>query len=400
MVELDNRPDLPQIFPQTDVTVQAEEHTFKVSETNTGETAQYEYILDKAPVKVVQSVQGTDQSGNSRKFSNGTDYTVSDKTERLFTDFSYEPTKETYLLKYQVNSGTETVTDSDGTTYVNGDDYEIVTNTNHYGDTFKWLDDGIKPQENDTFTISYDVTFENSVLEWQQSGNNLPKANSQFYVTYTADSIINRYLSANEARLDQVEDAVTEVINNKFVDSASGESLDRLGRLFGPLIGKRRGRTDEQYRIYLKSVVQSFISRGTVNGIKLAVSAATDVPLEDITIDEDFSETGYEVRVVPNTPVVGSLIEEVAEIADPSGVEQLATTFELDPEEIDLADSVETTVGNRIDEFIASDDLVNIDPNNVTTSEELTVDDGTTVAENSVAWDTADWNSFDWAKGS
>jgi len=375
MVDLDNRPELPDIFPQTDITVEAEEHTFTVSETTTGTTAQYEYTLDKAPVKVVQSIQGVDQDGNSRTFNNGTDYTVSDKTERVFTDFTYSATDTEYILKYQIDSNTETVTDSGGTTYTRGDDYEIRSDTNHYGDMFEWLDDGNNPQEEETFTISYDVTFSNSLIEWQQSGNNLPRENSVFYVTYTADSVISRYLSANEERLDQVNDALTKVIDEKFVDSASGESLDRIGRLFGQLIGKRRGRTDEQYRIYLKSVVQSFISRGTVTGIKLAISAATDVPIEDITIDEDFSANGYEVRVVPNTPVVGSLIEEVAEIADPSGVEQLATTFALDPEEVELNDNVKTTTGTRLDESISSDDLLSIDPNKLTVSEQLSSDD-------------------------
>jgi len=156
-------------------------------------------------------------------------------------------------------------------------------------------------------------------------------------------------LSADTSKPLIIEDELNAIIQGKFVDSAEGQELDEIGKIFG-VLGKRSGRNDTQYRIYLKSVVQSFVSRGTVNGIKLAISAATDVPIDDITIDEDFDDNSYEVIVIPQTPVDGNLLEQVAEIADPSGVEQSLTRFTPEPDEMQANDIVSFTEGQNINE--------------------------------------------------
>lgn len=356
MPDLVNRPELPELFPQDEVTVEGEEHTFKVSELDSGTQAQYEYTLDKAPVAEIQSVQGVDQDGNSRTFSNGVDYELTPKTETVIGDFTFDEDTDEYLLRYQVDLGTDSATDDSGDTYTRGTDYAIVDSDDHYGDMLVWLEDGDTPEDNETFTVIYDVTFPTSVLQWQTDGNNLPQASSIFYVTYRAESVISRYLDAHEDELDDVEGALQEVINNKFVDSASGEALDELGKLFGPTIGKRRGRSDQQYRIYLKSIVQSFVSRGTVNGIKLAISAATEVPLDDIVINEDFEDVEYEVQVQASTPVTVELLEEVAEIADPSGVDQVRTRFVTDPDETGVDEFLDITEGQQIFEDMGTAD--------------------------------------------
>lgn len=438
MVELDNRPELPEIFPQTDVTVEGEEHRFKIRQLDYSTQPKLEYTLDKAPVEAVQSIQGTDQNGNSRTFIKGTDYQLVSQTNTVQDEFTYDQTESRYLLQYNVDQSTDIVSDESGTTYENGVDYTINECERHYGDKIEWLESGNSPRDTESFTVVYDVTFPSSVIQWQEDATNIPQEDSLFYVTYRAESIISRYLDSHEEELDRVEDAVQEVINNKFVQSASGDNLDRLGRLFGPTIGKRRGRSDEQYRIYLKSIVQSFVSRGTVNGIKLAISAATDVPLDDIEINEDFENVEYEVSVIPNTPVTVSLLEEVAEIADPSGVNQIRTRFTIDPEEIGISDSFSIIEGNQISdemgitdsvqnfgfqnegasfEKIISKDDITINPNknsvsdnlifsdsttvnpNTTTipDENVTIDDSATTEESGVYWDDNNWNEFNWA---
>jgi hypothetical protein len=439
MPDFVNRPELPEIFPQQDVTVEGEEHTFKVSDIDSGTQAQYEYTLNKAPIEEIQSVQGIDQDGESRTFSNGVDYELISKTETVISNFDYEQGDSNYLLQYGIDIGTDTVTDDSGDTYTNGTDYAIVDCDCHYGDRLRWLDGGDRPDDEETFTVVYDVTFQSSVLQWQTDGENLPQADSEFYVTYRAESIISRYLDAHEDELDGVEDSLKQVINNKFVDSASGDALDELGNLFGPTIGKRRGRNDVQYRIYLKSAVRSFVSRGTVNGIKLAISAATEVPLDDITINENFDNVEYGVQVKAATPVTVELLEQVAEIADPSGVEQIRTRFSIDPpDKVKIDDDALTEPGKQISDDmtvddatanfgfatagkasddLSSDDAVTVDPNKTDAGiDEATVDDATvidanrtqiaedvssqdttTTTENKVSWDEANWNSFDWA---
>ena len=380
MVELDNRPELPEIFPETDVTVEGEQHTFKVSKLDNSTESELEYTLDKAPVGAIQSIQGVDQDGDSRTFSNGVDYELTSRTDTIQDQFEFQRDKDVYLLRYQIDSNTDIVTDDIDVEYTNGEDYRIIDCDRHYGDRLEWIDDGDAPENNQPFTVVYDVTFPTSVIQWQQDGENLPQANSSFYVTYRADSIISRYLDTHENELDRVEEALQEVINNKFVDRASGEALDELGKLFGPTIGKRRGRSDVQYRIYLKSVVQSFISRGTVNGIKLAISAATDVPIEDIEVNEDFENVEYEVSVIPNNPVTIDLLEEVAEIADPSGVNQVRTRFVPEPDITGIDDSTSFTEGQQILEDVSIVDTVAVP--RVDNFEDAVVSDSTTINPN------------------
>jgi hypothetical protein len=420
MTNLNNRPELPDIFPEEDVTVTGEPHTFQVSKTDSGTATQYKYTLDKAPVKEVNSVQGQDDSGNYRTFNRGTDYELASKTDRVTEDFVYNgPSgRQTYLLTYQIDGNTDVVTDESGTTYTEGTDYTITNSAGHYGDVIEWLESGDSPNTNEPFTVTYDVTFEKTVIEWQTDSDNLPEPGAEFFVTYRANSVIGRYLDAAEDELDDVEQSLTQVINNKFVDKANGDALDELGKLFGPTIGKRRGRNNTQYRIYLKSVVQSFISRGTVNGIKLAIAAATDVPIEDITINEDFTNVEYEVEVLANTPVTVELLEEVAEIADPSGVEQIRTRFRIDPDEAEVNDSIAITEGLQIsDQMQANDTVANfgfgtegavfedvlldetvaVNPNKTTVSDQAAADDANSFTTEKITWDEASWDDFDWA---
>jgi len=416
MTDVDTRPQLPDVFPQTNVTVTGETHRYTVSQTDSGPEPKLDYVLNKAPVEVVQSIQGTDQDGTSRTFNNGVDYELTALDDTVSDEFEYEPRKQYYLLRYNPLQGSTTVTDSDGVTYTEGGDYLIVESDEHYGDSLEWSDGGDRPDDDQQFIVEYEISIPNCVISWQTDGANLPQAGSEFYVTYRAESVISRYLDAHESELEGVEQQFHEIISNKFVDQASGDALDELGKLFGPVIGERRGRTDTQYRIYLKSVVRSFISRGTTEGIKLAVSAATEVPIDDITINEDFDNVEYEVEVIPDTPVTVELLENVAEIADPSGVNQVRTRFVVGPDEVQSDDSVSITGGIQVPDNVGmtdstasnavrffddvvSNDSVTVNENRTDApTDELVADDSTSSTEQNVTvWDTTDWNQFNWA---
>jgi len=340
MPELDNRPQLPEIIPDDVVTVRGEIHTYETFESDSGTIEVKSYTLNKAPIIEIESIQGVDQNGESRTFSNGVDYELDSTIKNSDDTFTYVTTESDYELTREPDIPSISVEDESGDAYTKDFDWEIVNTDGAAADTLRWLDTGSSPNDGENFTVSYESTFENSAVVWQDDGNNLPEPGSEFYVTYRAESIVSRYLDESEAKLDSLEDEILNVIESKFIDTASGDELGELGKLFGPLIGKRRGRNDTEYRIYLRSVVRSFVSRGTVDGIKLAISAATDVPVEDIDIIENFEKNEYNVAVVPNTPVTGSLIEDVAEVADPSGVNQLLTRFELEDEEIFVTEEI------------------------------------------------------------
>lgn len=246
---------------------------------------------------------------------------------------------------------------------------------------------GVSSGESKTFVqgTDYVLSSDNERIVWQDDPADRPDAGSLFYITYRCQSIISRYLESSGEELHDIDGDIEEVISSKFVDSATGDNLDEIGKIFGAL-GQRRGRTDTQYRIYLKSIVQSFISRGTVNGIKVAISAATEVPVKDISIIEDFTKNEYEVVVVPNNPVNGVIIEEIAEIADPSGINQVLTRFtpspditginetiditegQQIPDNIGIADTVETVRANRL-ETVGTADTVLLNPNTFSSSD-------------------------------
>jgi len=266
------------------------------------------------------------------------------------------------------------------------------------------------------FTKGEDYTLsDDSTAIVFDSNNRTPVAGTTFFITYESDSILKRYLEASNDEIELTQDAIIDSVSRRFVDDASGDDLDRIGSLFGDVIGSRRGRTDADYRAYLKSVVQSFVSRGTISGLKLSISAATDVPIEDIEIRENFEDNEYEVVVIPQTPVTGTTIEEIAEIADPSGVEQVVTRFTPEAEVIGADDSaafvpsidggtdtmfVDDSTANQgtgTFEIIGNNDAVNIDPNTFSSNDTLGSNDTNTQTIESVGWDTAVWGEANWA---
>lgn len=177
----------------------------------------------------------------------------------------------------------------------------------------------------DDYTLSQD----NTDIVWSDT-ERTPTPGTTFFVTYESDSILKRYLGASNEELAVTQDSIVESVERKFIDTASGDNLDRIGALFGEVVGDRRGKSDEEYRNYLKSAVQSFVSRGTKSGIRLAVSAAIGLPLEQVKIEEDFEQSAYFVFFEPNTRIETSTITEIADIADPSGVQYLGAIVGLD----------------------------------------------------------------------
>jgi len=229
--------------------------------------------------------------------------------------------------------------------------------------------------------VDYTLSADSERIVWDEGERN-PAAGSTFFVTYESDSILKRYLAASDEELATTQEAVVESVNGKFIDTASGDELDYIGNLFGEVIGARRGRVDSDYRAYLKSVVQSFVSRGTISGIKTAIAAATGADIENISINENFDDNTYEVVVIPETPIAGSTIEEIAEIADPSGVEQSLTRFTPEDDEVGVDDAVFIKDGiTAVDTTTATDDA-RVDPNTTTLVDTAASDDTALVNPN------------------
>jgi hypothetical protein len=135
------------------------------------------------------------------------------------------------------------------------------------------------------------------------------------------DGVMQDYVEAHDLEFETLNRDLDKITTAKQVDTATGDDLDNVGAIFGKL-GERRGRTDSDYRTYLKGVVQSFNGRGSVSGLKFAVAAAIGTDTDNIIIDEDFSSLEYDIQVDNvNASFISSAINDLADLSDPSVVE-------------------------------------------------------------------------------
>lgn len=304
--------ELPEFFPQQNITVKKEQHTFTVSNTNSGPQPQYEYTLSKAPVDRITTVKGN-FSGKSIEFTSGEDYKLSE---------------------------------------------------------------------------------DNNKIVWKSDNKN-PTPGTNFYVTYESDSILGRYLSAASDGAETTQEHIVQSVEQKFIAEATGDELDKIGALFGEVVGDRRGKSDEDYRNYLKSAVQSFVSRGTKSGIRLAVSAAVGLPVEQIEVREDFEQGAYFVFFKPNTRIETSTITEVADIADPSGIEYLGAIVGLDSDATTAIEGPKPDV-ERLEQYDSLDEVPDdfIDP--VAAKENIFKE--VDIFNENVEEDVVKTFTYDWAK--
>lgn len=173
--------------------------------------------------------------------------------------------------------------------------------------------------------------------------------------------------------------------------------LDRVGAIFGEL-GKRRGRDDEEYETFLRSIVQSFSGRGTLDGIKFSVASALDIDPEQVIIVEDFQNNSYAVTLEEPFPSHQiRTLTELADLADPSGVEFGSIVYELSEETVGMDDSVSFSTGASVEDQMGADDVASARFNDASISEEVSVDDAVATSTANVNWNETDWNDFDWA---
>jgi hypothetical protein len=218
----------------------------------------------------------------------------------------YEIRKRPATRVFEVRSG--------GTTFVEGTDYQLVENTEGNYLSVDWGIGGSSPNDGDLFIIDQEFR-----------------------------TVISRYLEAHDLEFEEFSDDLVGIVSALQVDQAEGEELDRIGKLFGDL-GKRSGRPDSDYKAYLKSIVDSFSGRGSRAGLKFAISAAVGTTPDNIELREDVENLEYTV-IISNvdTEFISTSINDLADLADPSGVELEKAVIIVDPGEI-VIDGSSTTV--------------------------------------------------------
>lgn len=142
-----------------------------------------------------------------------------------------------------------------------------------------------------------------------------------FILPRETDSVFRRYIESYDDQFIGIDEGMRYVELSRFVDEAEGDDLNHIGEMFGAL-GARGDRNDTEYRTYLQSIVNSFSGRGTVPGLKFAISASVNATTDDIIITEDFENNEYTIEVNNvDSDFLSGVINNLAELADPSAIE-------------------------------------------------------------------------------
>lgn len=192
-------------------------------------------------------------------------------------------------------------------------------------------------------------------------------------------SVIKRYIDAHDDEIETFEDKLDEVMDSHQIDNATGDELDEIGKIFGRL-GKREGRDDQDYRIYLKTIVQAFNGRGTVPGIISAVAAGLGEPEESIEVTEDYQNLEYDIIIKDWPSHKGSTVEELADLADASVAQLNRTVYKVDEDETGISDSLEITEGQVVGDEMVADDAAFVNDNLITAADTFGLDDSVAVS--------------------
>ncbi len=148
----------------------------------------------------------------------------------------------------------------------------------------------------------------------------LPDEDTEFEATYVAEPVISRYVSSFDDDIDILGDLIDDSIDSKYLESAEGRELDRIGSQYGA-IGRRLGRKDDEYRSFLRSIVETFDATGTKSGIRFVTGAVLEIDPDLVEIKEDFDSQEFSVRVEhPESQVQTTSLNALIDLSSPPGV--------------------------------------------------------------------------------
>lgn len=134
------------------------------------------------------------------------------------------------------------------------------------------------------------------------------------------DSTFANYIEAHDEKFTAFDEDIIDVIISRQINNARDDSLDRIGEIFGEL-GRRRGRSDTDYRNNLRSIVQSFKGRGTKPGIKFALSGAVNTDPSTILVEEHFDTLENTITITDWESHNNDTIVTLFNLAKPSVVQ-------------------------------------------------------------------------------
>lgn len=132
--------------------------------------------------------------------------------------------------------------------------------------------------------------------------------------------VTRQWIEAHADDLATYDEALEQIAISQDILKAEGRALDEIGKDFG-VIGRRRGRGDDEYRAHLLSIANAFEGRGTDSGMRYAIGAGIQARPDEVEITEYVDHHAYSVTVHDWISHKTSTIDMLADLADPSGVE-------------------------------------------------------------------------------
>lgn len=148
---------------------------------------------------------------------------------------------------------------------------------------------------------------------------------------FTDKTRFSSLLSLFGEQIQDLEDALDQVLNETDLDTAVGAQLDGIGEIVGE---DRSGRTDGPYRIALRTRIALNISEGTIEdllNLALAISGGTQAEAEE------YFPAGFVIRILDPLPAgtEPARIGAVVASAKPAGVQGVTVIHTAPPFQFD-----------------------------------------------------------------
>ncbi len=148
---------------------------------------------------------------------------------------------------------------------------------------------------------------------------------------------------------DELEQAAAEVEEQKFVETATGEPLNKIGDLFG--LDRRQNETLDAFRVRVKAALRSQITTATVEEVRDIVALLLDADVEDVDVEEPFDRAQAQILLdvrdeLDDVHISGSQFIDVVDSAVAAGV----GVGILLTEEIEDTLAIEDTAHTRIEQ--------------------------------------------------
>lgn len=127
------------------------------------------------------------------------------------------------------------------------------------------------------------------------------QAKKRLITQYQDSENIKKILTVYTAQIQEIEDELFKLINDREIDTAAGYQLDQLGTILNE---PRFGLNDDNYRLLLKAKIAENTSEGTIEDV---ISIFRMLLRPDEIVYNEIHPAGFELTAVGSTMPIASI---------------------------------------------------------------------------------------------